>query len=315
MIMLTVAQFYNQEPSASQRFGADRGNGRKHRGADLSHSTSPGTPVPALLGGKIIGKLAPAAWHGFGYQVTQEASYNGRRYRISYAHGSKASPLSVGTIIKAGQQVITEGKTGATSGSCVHIEVYDVGLGRFIDPMPLIRAVRQGTSTAPSGSVGKVTVKRPVADIQRLVGTKVDGRYGSDTTAKVKVWQKAHGLVDDGIWGPASDKVGFPAAPPAPPKAGNPFGIGNVQGLQKIARLNGYTGRIDNIWGGGSATGFAKFLSNYYGYRGNNVLGPVMWAAIARWLRKKWGYVGNDVPGPNMRAALARANDANMKQL
>jgi peptidoglycan hydrolase-like protein with peptidoglycan-binding domain len=313
--MLTVSQFYNQEPSASQRFGADRGNGRKHRGADLSHSTRPGTPVPALLGGKIIGKLSPASWHGFGYQVTIESSYNGRRYRISYAHGSAASPLAVGATVRAGQQVITEGNTGATSGSCVHIELFDIGLGRYIDPMPLIRAVRQGTSTAPSGTVGKVTVKRAVSDIQRLVGAKVDNRYGPDTTAKVKTWQSAHGLNPDGIWGPASDAKGFPKAPPAPPAHGNPFGISNVQGLQKIAKLYGYRGDIDNIWGGGSAAGFAEYLRKNYGYRGNDVLGPNMWAAIARWLRKKWGYVGNDVPGPNMRRALSTANQKNYEQL
>lgn len=108
------------------------------------------------------------------------------------------------------------------------------------------------------------------------------------------------------------------APTPAPAPAGqaaNPFGIPTVAGLQKIARLYGYRGGIDNIWGGGSAAGFAGFLRQNWGYVGNDVLGPVMWASIARWLRARWGYVGNDVPGPVMRAALARAEAANAKAL
>ena len=103
--------------------------------------------------------------------------------------------------------------------------------------------------------------------------------------------------------------------PKPSPKPSNPFGIPSVKGLQKIARLYGYNGSINDIWGGGSASGFAQFLRRNHGYRGNDVLGPQMWAAIARWLRGRWGYKGNDVPGPVMRAALKRANDANFSQM
>ena len=107
-----------------------------------------------------------------------------------------------------------------------------------------------------------------------------------------------------------------PKPKPKPnPKPSNPFGIPSVKGLQKIARLYGYNGSINDIWGGGSASGFAQFLRRNHGYKGNDVLGPQMWAAIARWLRGRWGYKGNDVPGPVMRAALKRANDANFSQM
>lgn len=97
--------------------------------------------------------------------------------------------------------------------------------------------------------------------------------------------------------------------------ASNPFGIPTAIGLQKIARLYGYGGALDDVWGAGSAGGFASFLRQNWGYVGNDVLGPVQWAAIARWLRARWGYVGNDVPGPVMRAALQRAEAANRKEL
>jgi len=124
----------------------------------------------------------------------------------------------------------------------------------------------------------------------------IDGEWGSGTqAAHQRYWDSLH---------------------PAPaPATGNPFGIDDVRGLQKIAKLYGYTGGIDNDWGAGSASGFSQFLRKNWGYSGNDVLGPVMWSAIARWLRGRWGYVGNDVPGPVMRAALSQANTANFQQL
>jgi len=78
-----------------------------------------------------------------------------------------------------------------------------------------------------TGNTGGITVDRSVADIQRLVGVEADGIFGVGTTAAVKSYQSAHGLAADGIWGPASDSVGFggsaaPAPAPAPaPTSGN----------------------------------------------------------------------------------------------
>lgn len=67
---------------------------------------------------------------------------------------------------------------------------------------------------------GRNATSRPTADIQRLVGAKVDGAWGPETTAKVAEWQAKHGLEVDGIWGPKSDAVGFPNTPlPTAPKA------------------------------------------------------------------------------------------------
>lgn len=152
-----------------------------------------------------------------------------------------------------------------------------------------------------------------------------DGIPGPATEAAYKAYQtflKAHwgytGAID-GVWGSgtqtAHQKYYDSLHTVSTPVQGNPFGISDVRGLQKVAKLYGYTGAIDNIWGSGSATGFTKFLIQNYGYRGNIELGPVMWSSIAKWLRAKWGYVGNDTPGPVMRSALVRANTANWQQL
>jgi hypothetical protein len=40
-----------------------------------------------------------------------------------------------------------------------------------------------------------------VQDLQRWVGAKADGTFGRDTEARVKRWQKSHGLEADGIVG------------------------------------------------------------------------------------------------------------------
>jgi len=105
----------------------------------------------------------------------------------------------------------------------------------------------------------------------------------------------------------------------AKPKQWNPFGIAYCAGLQKIARFGGYRGEIDQIWGRGSAAGFAQWLRNNWGYRGNDVLGPVMWKAIQLWLKtnKRWNYTGkiDGIPGPLTRAALQKAETANYREL
>lgn len=152
-----------------------------------------------------------------------------------------------------------------------------------------------------------------------------DGRKGDSTTTAFKRYQsdlRHYGYVGliDGEWGSgtqaAHNRLYVELHKPAPPApSGNPFGISSVEGLQKIAKLYGYKGSIDNSWGSGSASGFTEFLRRFHGYSGNDTLGPKMWAAIARWLRGRWGYSGNDTPGPKMRAALQRAEDANQRDL
>lgn len=97
----------------------------------------------------------------------------------------------------------------------------------------------------------------------------------------------------------------------------NPFGIPYTGGLQKVARLNGYTGALDQNFGAGSMAGFAAFLRERWGYVGNDTLGPKMWRAIQRWLKARWGYTGaiDGIPGPLTRVALLRADTANWAEL
>lgn len=98
----------------------------------------------------------------------------------------------------------------------------------------------------------------------------------------------------------------------------NPFGIPRTAGLQKIARLYGYDGGIDQVFGEGSMAGFAAFLRAGWGYAdADDVLGPNMWRAIQRWLAARWGYAGDvdGILGPLTRDTLIRADAANEAEL
>lgn len=325
---MSIQDFYNPSKISSD-FGDGRNGGRSHRGTDFSHSTSPGkVSIPSLLDGVVVGILHPSSGHGFGNQVTIESNYGGSTIRFSYAHLQWETPLRVGQSVRQGQHVGYEGVSGSTTGNCVHIELWRNG---FINPAPTIAAIRGGSSSAPASQDTKN--RQMWLNQSRNAGLVVDGIQGPATDRAYEAYQiflrDNYGYTGaiDKVWGTGTQTAhqryydawhasSAPApTPPPAPSTGNPFGIPDVRGLQKIAKKNGYTGAIDNIWGAGSAKGFAAFLRLGWGYQGNDEFGPVMWAATARWLRSVHGYVGNDVPGPVMRAALARANQANIDHL
>lgn len=123
----------------------------------------------------------------------------------------------------------------------------------------------------------------------------------------------------DGIWGPqlqAAHQRYFDSkqAPPAPAPAPTTVyhlatvadisTIGDVRGLQKVAKLNGGNTKVDNVWGPESAKGLQNFLNARYG------------GSLATWFRRRWGYTdADDLWGPNMIAAAQRANAANFRAL
>lgn len=290
-----------------------------HSGVD--YPVKRGTSIPASGPGRVA-SLSRNEAGGFYIWV----KYDAITPQVGYHHmDSHNGCPPVGTRVSEGSRLGYVGSTGNSTGPHLHSEVAGHrttdGYWQFFDRNRVV-------GSAPKSNQD---TKNRQEWLNRSRGEKlaVDGIQGAATTAAIKRYQtflkQSYGYTGavDGIWGNGTQSAhqkfynvfNKPKPNPAPAKPSNPFGIPWCAGLQKIAKLYGYKGAIDQIWGAGSAAGFAQFLRKNWGYSGNDVLGPVMWASIARWLRSRWGYSGNDVPGPVMRSALQRAEAANYKEL
>jgi len=156
-----------------------------------------------------------------------------------------------------------------------------------------------------------------------LVADGLKGGKTEDAYERYQTFLRAYGYTGaiDGRWGPGTqaahakyyaerNPAPAPAAPAAAPAAGFPEvnasnvnRIGDVRGLQKIARANGGKTEIDNSWGKESQRGFQIFLNRNYS------------GSVVTWLTKRWGYKGNNQLGPVMIAALQRASAENFRAL
>lgn len=288
---MNVRDFYNRSHLTSS-FGDGRNGGRKHRGVDFSHSTTPCViAIPAILAGTVVSKLSPASWHGFGYQVVIESTYGGRKIQFSYSHLCKASPLKVGQKVAAGTVVGYEGRTGWTTGNCVHIEL-NTGSG-FVNPAPTIEAIRSGSSSGggkPSGYSKSVAAVQNALNVWYKAGLTVDGIKGPKTKAAILSAQKklkAEGFYKgaiDGVWGPQSSAALQKHREKA--NASKPKPATGSALIRKVQQ---------------------KLKSNYPLYAGklkvDGIKGPATTAAIKEFQRRS-GLVVDGIPGPRTRKAL-----------
>ncbi|MBN9209363.1 MAG: hypothetical protein J0H96_11955 [Microbacterium ginsengisoli] len=216
--MSAISDYYTDGARpAGGFFGADRGGGRKHRGQDFSHSKTPGTGVPAILGGVVTGKLVPASWHGFGFQITTRVTLDGVDYFVSYAHGPAAQALPVGATFSEGQIISAEGTTGATVGSCTHIEVQRVG-GGFIDPWPFIQRALAVVAAPAQPAVVAPGVPAPAFPLPAGSFFGPEGGKSNSVSGyhshrdDLKRWQqrmqdRGWDITVDGLYGPAGAKT------------------------------------------------------------------------------------------------------------
>jgi murein DD-endopeptidase MepM/ murein hydrolase activator NlpD len=292
-----------------------------HGGIDFAKPS--GTPIPSILDGVVTFQGLwgrDSAWGPAGGITKTVTRSDG--LKVMFCHLKSLEGPGLGAKIKKGNTIAFVGNTGHSTGPHLHIEFWLNGVA--LNEWDWMNASTWiGKPVVPGTPAGQQPSPYPysvvTADRQRWLngarGEKlvVDGRLGPATVSAIKRYQAFLRVKADGVWGRATqaahqlyyNKVMHPVNKPllypvvTPALMGR---IGNVQGLQKIAKLGGYTGKIDNRWGPGSTNGFSVWISRNYG-------------TIDNWLRRKWGYSGDNRIGPNMIAALQRANAANLKAL
>lgn len=100
--------------------------GRMHKGIDIAGPV--GTPIDAAADGVVIA----AGWNSGGYGNLVEIRHSdGTTTR--YGHNSRLS-VSVGQVVRQGQQVAQMGSTGHSTGSHLHFEIRPSG-GSAVNPM------------------------------------------------------------------------------------------------------------------------------------------------------------------------------------
>lgn len=287
-------------------------------------STEPGTDYACAYGSAIF-----AAEDGVIVDVNTTTSTATGRYvtidlddgrRVRYLHLSRAI-VSRGRKVTRGQEIAKSGASGFGKdwayGAHVHATLWDrhaysFGSNATLDFHTQVEADNDGSAAGTSFKYDQVTADVQ-ASLNRYRGESlvIDGLRGPATIAALKRLQAFLGVTVDGIWGPITNAAYNKWVHKATPTTSNhhPATVNDlrtlryVNGLQKIAKLYGYTGKIDNIWGSGSKAGLQKFLNQNYG------------GSLAAWLRAKHGYVGNDQWGPVMAAAAVQSENANWKAL
>ena len=121
--------------------------------------------------------------------------------------------------------------------------------------------------------------------VQAKVGVETDGFFGPGTTAAVKAWQRANGLVADGSVGPLTwaRLLGGGTAPaPAPSnpvlrRGSRGAAVGRLQTFLK--KTGDYSGTIDNSFGPATDAAVRRYQGRV-GLAQDGSVGPATWAAI-----------------------------------
>lgn len=130
----------------------------------------------------------------------------------AYRRGVAAILMKIGQDVKfcAGHKEYTRRKTDPTFDmDAFRLTVAAIMNGTMTPPVLIPRVTPNGRPTLRRGASGKL-----VKEIQAKVGVVVDGKFGSNTEAAVRAFQRAEGFTPDGIVGPktwgALDRVAMP---------------------------------------------------------------------------------------------------------
>ena len=121
------------------------------------------------------------------------------RYNLSLLYGHCESiKKKKGDSVKKGTVVAIEGSTGKSTGVHTHLGMTKIGSDTWLNPenYNVLPDKYNLTRILKKGCKGN-----DVKELQKKVGTKVDGIFGDNTKLAVKKFQKLKKLTQDGIVG------------------------------------------------------------------------------------------------------------------
>ncbi|CAN5240547.1 hypothetical protein BH09ACT3_BH09ACT3_04680 [soil metagenome] len=106
-----------------------------HQGVDFTPGA--GAPIQAIADGVVIGVNSTAG--GLGQHVVIEHTINGQKIQSWYAHMLTGSiRMTMGQVVKVGDQVGQVGSTGTSTGAHLHLEIHVEGVP--VDPFVWLKA-------------------------------------------------------------------------------------------------------------------------------------------------------------------------------
>lgn len=120
-----IAPFINVVFTVTSKWWTYR-DGVLHRGLDIATSTGLNEPVYSMLTGKVldVGYNSSAGNYIIIYDDNQASSTYG--YATRYLHLAYRPLYVIGASVQVGEQVGSEGNTGASQGRHLHVEMQDI---------------------------------------------------------------------------------------------------------------------------------------------------------------------------------------------
>lgn len=254
-----LAAFYNN-PDLEDGFGSRTNRPNPHYGLDFAKGL--GTPVPSLVGGRVV----TSQWSAALGNVVEIKGDDGRYY--GYRHLRTSAPrVGVGVRVEAGSIIGQVSDTGSaargyhlcTTNASAEDGVF--GSDACVDPWPWIqRAINPAKPSAPASNGSSPSVKLGIP----RTSTQDDGITGSVFNKRLQLWARIYG----GYTGPLDGVMG----------------VESWRGVQRnLARESGYTGPIDGVPGGNTWKAVQRWAT-HYGYSGpiDGAPGKNTWRAVAK---------------------------------
>jgi hypothetical protein len=144
-----VNNYYLDQFDISSAFGESR-SGYTHKGVDFNKpgNSDLGMSILSVMDGTVIKSEYSNAR---GNYITVKGSDG---TLTTYEHMQSKSPLSLGSLVKAGQEIGKIGSTGDSTGAHLHLEMQD-SKGNYFDPVAWLKGkILSPTSTSSSPSGG-----------------------------------------------------------------------------------------------------------------------------------------------------------------